>query len=353
MCEIQWSYGPVTSILLPLDDVDYIPGADSGAIEHIVREGHLDLVMLPLVQDLLTQKWEAFAKGIFNRRFRMALVQSIMFTLMVVYNPLGVSSTDLACAKALRWGTHWLCRSILTYLTIRKLSVELTELCREGFARYFGKGAILFENCCSLSFVFIFLLSQSLEIYGSSIADSALAISALLSWFYLLWFLLGFSGTGHLVVMIWKIVIGDMVKFAQLTSIFLVGFSLAFFIINTTPTQRGPRLLLSHVLDCFHMMTAGFDKDANKDGFFFTLIVTYILLVTILLINILIAMMNDTYNKVSGMAEQEWRLERARIITSIEQELLRPPEGASKYWVEIAGQRYLQMQKENLAWARS
>ncbi|CAK0839580.1 unnamed protein product [Prorocentrum cordatum] len=102
------------------------------------------------------------------------------------------------------------------------------------------------------------------------------------------------------------------------------------------------------------MMTNGFEKDADVDPFFDALVVTYAVLVPILLINMLIAMMNDTYNKVSERAEQQWRLERARVITSIEQELYSNQTGvASQYWVEIEGRRCLQMQQENSAWARS
>merc|ERR1719277_2029784 len=109
-----------------------------------------------------------------------------------------------------------------------------------------------------------FLVAQLLQLRGSKLSNPVLAMSALLSWAYLLWFLLGFSSTGHLVVMIWKIVTCDMVKFIQITSIFVVGFSLAFFIVTTSPAQRGPSTFARHVSSCFHAMTNGFERDADK-----------------------------------------------------------------------------------------
>ncbi|CAK0839579.1 unnamed protein product [Prorocentrum cordatum] len=137
MCETQWSFGPVTCVVLPLDGLDYIPGEESGAIEHIVREGHLDLVSLPLVQELLAKKWEAFVQDIFIRRFKWSLLQSVMFTLMVVFDP---ESADSSSLRAVSFAMHWVCRAALSCLAVHKLSIELRELYTEGFHRYFGKG---------------------------------------------------------------------------------------------------------------------------------------------------------------------------------------------------------------------
>lgn len=274
--------------------------------------------------------------------------------MMVIFDPDANAGSE--SLRVLSFAMHWVCKVALSYLAAQKLCVELRELYMEG-RRYFGRGAILFENVTSVCFVLTFLGAQLLQLCESALSNPVLAMSALLSWVYLLWFLLGFSSTGHLVVSIWKIVTGDLVKFTQLTSIVVVGFSLAFFILTTSPIERGPSTFVRHVFVCFHMMTNGFEKDSAVDVFFDALVVTYAVLVPILLINMLIAMMNDTYNKVSEKAEQQWRLERARVITSIEQELYSNHRGvAGKYWVEIEGKgRCLQMQQvhDSSAWAMS
>merc|ERR1712187_685877 len=92
-------------------------------------------------------------------------------------------------------------------------------------------------------------------------------MSALLSWVCVLWFFLGFSTTGHLVVMIWTILRNDMPKFMALMSVFLFGFSLAFFVSTTTNEERCLSSFTAHMFDCFAMMTSGFDKaDHQKSG---------------------------------------------------------------------------------------
>merc|ERR1719410_3187664 len=102
-------------------------------------------------------------------------------------------------------------------------------------------------------------------------------------------------------------------------------------------------------------MTSGFEKDDhNKGSMIMSLLVVYNILVTILLLNILIAMMSDTYNKVSETAVQQWNLERARIIVTIEKELTGTCDDRWRYWCEPAeGERYLQFERTSQAWARS
>eukprot|EP00931_Biecheleriopsis_adriatica_P038633 TRINITY_DN22101_c0_g1_i1.p1 TRINITY_DN22101_c0_g1~~TRINITY_DN22101_c0_g1_i1.p1 ORF type:complete len:507 (+),score=60.78 TRINITY_DN22101_c0_g1_i1:308-1828(+) len=357
-CETQWRFGPVTSVLLPLDEVDYSPGVAVGAIEHVIQEGHVELLMLPLIQELLTRKWDVFAKDRFIWRFKMALSLAIAFSLMVIFHH---PSPEKEFTMT-RTVFHFLCKVYVVLVTIHKLRVELREMAKEGVGYFEHKGAGFFENMISLTFCFCFPMSQVLEMAGAPCsATLALTLSGFLSWVYLLWFLLGFSTTGHLVVMIWTILLNDMVQFACIMSIFLMGFSLAFFISTTSPLDRGPYNFAQHLFQCFKMMTNGVENDTpihggeDGDSGVKGLVVVYSILVTILLLNILIAMMNDTYNKVSGMAEQQWRLERARIIMSIESELS-PQERQSpkcRYWFEIGRKRYLQLDKVSPTWARS
>lgn len=353
-CETQWRFGPVTSVLLPLDEVDYIPGVAVGAIEHVIEEGHVDLLMLPLIQELLTRKWEVFAKDRFTWRFKVSLSLAIAFSLMVIFHH---PSSDKGF-PTIRMIIHFLCKIYVAIVTFHKLRVELREMAKEGWGFFDHKGAGFFENIVSLTFCCCFPASQVLEIVDAPhSANLALTVSGLSCWVYLLWFLLGFSTTGHLVVMIWTILLGDMVQFACLTSIFLMAFSLAFFISTTSPLERGPQIFAQNLFQCFKMITGvendfhGGQDDASDNG----LVVVYSILVTVLLLNILIAMMNDTYNKVSGMAEQQWRLERARIIMSIESELTSKERRSAnyKYWFEIGGKRYLQLHKVSPTWARS
>jgi len=359
-CEIQWTFGPIACAWLPLEGLDYIPGRVSGAIEHVIHEGHLDLLMLPLIQELLAKKWDSFARDLFIERFTWAIVQAFAFSMMVIF-PLPWSSGSGPIVEKLfgSWKqtcVHVLSRSIVSFLALRKLYVELRELSAEGVRGHFQfEGAAFFENVISLSFCSSFIASQLLDFWASSWADTGLAFGALFCWSYLLWFLLGFSNTGHLVVMVWRIVVGDMMQFACVTSIFLAGFSLASFAATTEKEDRCMGSFATHFFDFFHGMTSGFEKDDhNKGSMIMSLLVVYNILVTILLLNILIAMMSDTYNRVSETAVQQWNLERARIIVTIEKELAGTCDDRWRYWCEpVEGERYLQFERTSRAWARS
>ena len=98
-----------------------------------------------------------------------------------------------------------------------------------------------------------------------------------------------------------------------------------------------------------------------------SLLIAYVVLITILLLNLLIAMMGDTFADVKSSAKQLWfvvsrdeamkkrfssssrHLERTRIALDIERNLS-PAQRASsknKYWVEVDGERYLQVERVN------
>ena len=65
-------------------------------------------------------------------------------------------------------------------------------------------------------------------------------------------------------------------------------------------------------------------------------ITLYLITVTLVMMNLLIAKMGETYNRIAEHSEVEWILERARVLSSIEAEMT-PSERESvhgSYWVK-------------------
>jgi len=96
--------------------------------------------------------------------------------------------------------------------------------------------------------------------------------------------------------------------------------------------------LLNH---CFQILTGGFDTALLSSGSgipFATTIVAiiYAIVVVILLLNILIAMMNKTFEDVWSSASVRWILERGKIVHSIQSEMndIHNNESA-RYWVDL------------------
>lgn len=96
--------------------------------------------------------------------------------------------------------------------------------------------------------------------------------------------------------------------------------------------------------DVYEQESHGKDESYYRSLSIF-LLVSYIVVVSLCLLNLLIAMMGDTYSKVSEDAENQWHLERARVIMAIENEMTTEERKnpRNKYFVEIAGERYLQI----------
>lgn len=356
---VFWTYGPVSLVVLPLEGLDYIPEVDDekqnvegplrrdkGAMFQILKEGHVELLELPLIQQLITVKWRKYAEKEFNRRCFWAIAYVFTFTMMVVVDS-PLHSEQWSAKDWLHFAVYWGCKLFTLFRAVKKLGVEAAEMRHQSLREYFGGvGGQVFENIASLAFTSTYVVSQVLELSGhylNSVAlfqlgDGTLALSAVASWIYLLWFLLGHQKTGHLVVMIWTILTGDMVIFGAVASVFLVGFSVAFFVSLTEKQDRGFSVFLSQLIDCYHMMTSGgFEKDAYHESgsVLMTLFIAYSVLVTILLLNLLIAMMGNTFSKVNEQARKTWQLERARIIQSIDLELA--TSSSFKYYLELYG----------------
>ncbi len=58
-----------------------------------------------------------------------------------------------------------------------------------------------------------------------------LAFAALLGWGYMFFFIMPFRFTGPFVIMIYKMLFNDVLRFGMIYMIFLAGFSQAFFIL--------------------------------------------------------------------------------------------------------------------------
>merc|ERR1719330_56249 len=199
--------------------------------------------------------------------------------------------------------------------------------------------------------------------------------------------------------MMYEILIGDIVQFFGVTSVFIVAFSLASFAMTTPVRDRCFSTFATRFAQFFYGLINGFDQDqvthlhgvsaesdvavdldrdskvlaeARHTVFVVLLMMVYSLLGTTLLLNILIAMMNSTFEKISKVAEKRWNMERACIIRAVELELREKRSGHSRnlirqcldwfirgaapgnllFYVEMDGERYLQIQEEG-DWALS
>lgn len=108
----------------------------------------------------------------------------------------------------------------------------------------------------------------------------------------------------------------DFLEFMTLYIVFLVGFAVAFYslfydIVGSEANEINPQFdgFMVSLLSTFRMMAGDWDWevfDASGLGIAYAMFVIYILLSNIMLLNLLIAMMSNSYELVKFSAEREW-----------------------------------------------
>jgi len=150
--------------------------------------------------------------------------------------------------------------------------------------------------------------------------------------------------------MIYQMLFNDVLRFCVIYIVFLLGFSQAFFVLFDNNGFPG---FMKSVKSCFFGMLGDFEVEEYAETTFQTisvsLLIVYVVVVTILLLNLLVAMMGDTYGNIIEDADKQWHLERARIIFAIENEMSATERNLkeNRYWTMVDNERYLQAQEVN------
>jgi len=354
----QWTYGPVSCVLYPLDEFDIAMTENEkpGALELIMNEAHVELLMHPRLVDLVSTKWDRFAQRIFFQRFLAVMVYLLIFAVTTILRQTReeVGEGDEKTVVYPGGMTYFL--SLIGDLVVlagaaykgRREFGEMWKMSLKGYFSTTGSG--LLENVCSSSFCFCVLLVNVLRVLNMPAQHAVLALASIAGWTYVLFFLMAFRLTGPFVVMIYQMLFNDVLRFCVIYLVFLLGFSQAFFILFDNNGFGG---FLKSVKSCFFGMLGDFEVEEYADTTFHTvsvsLLIVYVVVVTILLLNLLVAMMGDTYGNIIEDADKQWHLERARIVYAIESEMTTDERQDRKnsYWTMVDEERYLQVQEVN------
>ena len=150
---------------------------------------------------------------------------------------------------------------------------------------------------------------------------------------YFLFFCRGFKSTGPFVTMIYRMMAADLLRFVIIYTIFVMGFSEAFYIIyisfdrektedpeyTPNPMENAVESVISNLimsLGNFGVYWETFKATDHKTAAELQCFL-FLALVFVLLVNLLIAMMGDTYTKIAEI-KNEWMRQWARIVLLIE-----------------------------------
>ncbi|CAF3990054.1 unnamed protein product, partial [Rotaria sp. Silwood1] len=243
-------------------------------------------------------------------------------------------------------------RAIVILGALLKSAREIHEMRTLGLWNYINStGSIFLENVLACSFCTGIFTAQIFHLFEMQQHETLiLAFTSLIGWGYMFFFIMPFRFTGPFVIMIYKMLFNDVLRFCIIYIIFLAGFSQSFFILFN---ENGFQGYISSIKQCFLGLLGDFDLDYYVGGKYpltsVALLVLYVVVITILLLNLLIAMMGDTYADVKKSAKKLWHLERARIALDLENGISKSKRDLNfnKYWVDIQGERYLQVEQVN------
>ncbi|XP_053981188.1 transient receptor potential cation channel subfamily V member 5 [Hylaeus volcanicus] len=187
----------------------------------------------------------------------------------------------------------------------------------------------LFSCCILLSFPFLRLSC------ADEVEDMLAVVVMLTTAPYFLFFCRGFKTVGPFVVMIYRMIMGDLIRFVSIYSVFVMGFSQAYYIIflsfDNPNTPEGVDDSISNPMPSpMESVMAMFLMSMTNFGDYYgafertehemeakLLFVLYMAIVAILLVNMLIAMMGNTYQKIAE-TRNEWQRQWARIVLVVE-----------------------------------
>ncbi|CAL2039611.1 unnamed protein product [Caenorhabditis brenneri] len=344
-----WRFSDMTCSAYPLNTLDTIQPDGStnydSALMTVINGStpeHLDMIGSEVIQRLLADKWKAFAQRKLIERLVLLIFQLITLSIVVYIRPTELPRLYMEDPQ---WD-DWV-RTVCEILTIGNCIFfvgyqqfgEIRTQGMRGYLRNLKTAPAKAVFCIANLFLLLcipFRLMRKHEI------EEALFVFALPgSWIFLLFFARSAKLTGPFVQMIYSMIAGDMIRFAIISAIFLVSFSQVFYFVgkdmdakqkleDTNPhacrisgyTIYTYNTFPETFITLFRASMGGYDYEefscANYQALTKTLFVLYMFVMPIMMINILIAMMGNTYTTVIAQAEKAWRQQYAQIVMVLE-----------------------------------
>ncbi|CEF60086.1 Nanchung [Strongyloides ratti] len=382
--ETLWTYRDTTCYaysLKSIDTVDEINGhLNTNSILSLVVYGessrHLNFFD-GLLEEILEKKWEAFGKRMLFRSLIGYLIYLVAFYTAFMTREILLIDTDNQYVYSSNYSLMYqeyrsscylwnyedkngkyyqkarMIGEIVSFIIALLVNVfEIKEMIQVGQHRWWKMTTAFPEKALyKMSLIIVigmFCLRLSCFIHPNivQIENILVIIAAFLSTTNFLFYCRVLKFVGPFVIMVYKIIVGDMFRFLLIYLIFLISFSQAFFILflscereknnNITnlignkdekfdnilqqPSQTIMRMFLMSVGEFSALYQNIYHCKSSLAIQGKIIFLVYELLVTVMLLNLLIAMMTRTYEKISE-THKEWKRQWAQVILMIEQSL--------------------------------
>ncbi|XP_068746067.1 transient receptor potential cation channel subfamily V member 5-like [Montipora capricornis] len=365
--EVFWQYGEVTCAAFSLKDLDTVNSEglinENCALNIITHEESVSHLALfdGILHNLLKEKWKHSCRYRFYQLFAAYIFFLITFSIAMLLRPLD----DLDCAAAHNGSVKTPmngpdaaspCESCFLLTTVKthidqqvRAAFEILTLLfalfyiivvfreivfQEGFKSVFwgmvhNPLRLLFTMSCVL-LLFALIPRFTCEVDH----EDHVAIAALImAWPYSLTFCRGFALVGPFVVMIYQMLKRDFLIFFVIYMIFVIGFSQAMFLVVSGYDDRtveenlftrwfaaGLGLIVLSLGEFEELYNQVVTSNSPFRVLGLIMFFLFIILGALLIVNMLIAMMGNTYLKVAE-TEKEWTRQWARIVLATERML--------------------------------
>ncbi|XP_041708610.2 transient receptor potential cation channel subfamily V member 6-like [Coregonus clupeaformis] len=346
---VQWNLGPLSSNLYDLTEIDSWAN-NLSVLELIVgsqrREARRILEVTP-VRQLVSLKWNLYGKHYFRLLLLLYVLYIGIFTLCCVCRPLKdapenctVSDRDktirvqktlkesyVTYGDNLRLGGEMI--SVLGALVI--LLLEIPDMLRVGAKHYFGQTALGGPfHVILIAYAMLVVLLCVFRVSGVQGEAVVMAVCLVLGWSNVMFFARGFQMLGPYVIMIQKIIFGDLTKFMWLSFIMLIGFSTSLWMVYMTQDPDSLPAYHSFPITLFSLFELSVGLiDLPVDNTIITPPIVHVLHCTfsvvahLLLLNLLTAMMSDTQWRVAQERDELWRTQVVATTLMLERRLPR------------------------------
>ncbi|KAF5914456.1 hypothetical protein HPG69_016407 [Diceros bicornis minor] len=345
---IQWTYGPLTSTLYDLTEIDSW-GEEVSFLELVVsskkREARQILEQTP-VRQLVSFKWKKYGRRYFCMLGALYVLYMICFTMCCIHRPLKFRSDNrtnprdntilqqklLQEAYETQQDKIRLIGELVTIVgAVIILLLEIPDIFRVGASRYFGQTVLGGPfHVIIITYASLVLVTMAMRLCNINGEVVPMSIALVLGWCSIMYFARGFQMLGPFTIMIQKMIFGDLMRFCWLMAVVIVGFASAFFVIFQTedPNNLGhfydyPMALFS----TFELFLTIIDGPANYDvnlPFMFSIVYfAFAIIATLLMLNLFIAMMGDTHWRVAHERDELWRAQVVATTVMLERKLPR------------------------------
>ncbi|CAB3411635.1 unnamed protein product [Caenorhabditis bovis] len=403
--DISWRYGPVVCKAYPMDDVDTVQLTDgslnpNSVLANVVYGDKVDHLEFfdGLIEQILDSKWQTFGK---RQLFRS--LSGYIYFLAVFYtafmtrdaHPLHVEdpikpieadytnfSSILSTGLTLRehlfiqktlmkqplpvhchlWdyskGTKQRIRMVSEILCLVAVVVrsfkDMLDAHRTGYRRWWSTISAFPEKvlhkCCQILVICTLPFRFGCDVHEKFLVIENFLVVCIvfMSTLHFLFYCRSLKFVGPFVLMVYKIIVRDMLRFLLIYSFFLMGFAQAFFVIfksceraeidyqrkhNLTNDDEYVEKFENIMQDGTEAVMRMFIMSVGEFGALYKNLneckssiapqicfMLFELIVTVMLLNLLIAMMTRTYEKIAE-TEKEWKRQWAQVILMLEQSL--------------------------------